>query len=177
MISALGKIGVLNFMVAKKFSQFNASKSLSILALSLLPCFSSAAEMYYYDGTIKRSLIVDNQQWANVKSGKSIELRSLSSNEKSAKSITGSPVFRNGESGAPMALPGGIIVQPKANDSSAEAKLKARGLEVERTIGQSGALLVKSPEGLSSLQLANQLHESGEFESASPNWWRERRKK
>jgi hypothetical protein len=167
-------------MVAKKFSRLHVTRSLSILTLSLFPCFSSAAEMYYYDGAIKRALIVDNQQWANVKSGKSeksIELRSLSSNEKGGKSVSGSPVFRSGESGAPMALPGGIIVQPKANDSSVDAKLKARGLEVERTIGESGALLVKSPEGISSLQLANQLHESGEFESASPNWWRERRKK
>jgi hypothetical protein len=164
-------------MDAKKFSRFLILRSLSILALSALPGLSSAAEMYYYDGAIKRALIVDGQQWANVKNGKSIELRTLSTNEKSSKSISGSPVFRSGDSGAPMALPGGIIVQPKAGDSSAETKLKAKGFEVERSIGQSGALLVKSPEGLSTLQLANQLHESGEFESASPNWWRERSKK
>jgi hypothetical protein len=76
-----------------------------------------------------------------------------------------------------MALPGGIIVKPKSGDTSVEAKLKAKGYEIERSIGDSGALLVKSPEGMSSLELANKLHESGDFESVSPNWWRERRKK
>ncbi len=76
-----------------------------------------------------------------------------------------------------MVLPGGIIVKQKVAGESAEKILRSRGLEVERVIGGSGAYLVKSPEGISSLELANQLHESGDFESVSPNWWRERRKK
>jgi hypothetical protein len=158
----------------------------ALICLVLLHGVASAGELYYYDGTTKRTLVIDSQQWANVKgevSGKSVELRALTSNEKSTigkastKSIVGSPVFRAGETGAPMALPGGIIVKPKTGDVSAEARLKAKGFEIERMIGDTGAILVKSPQGVSTLEQANQLHESGEFESASPNWWRERRKK
>jgi hypothetical protein len=165
-------------MGAKKFIAAVASARLATsLILGLVSQLSFSADLYYYDGSVKRALVTDNQQWANVKGGKSIELRASSNSEKSGKSVTGSPVFRTGEAGAPMALPGGIIVTPKPGDKSAEAKLKAKGFEVERAIGDSGALLVKSPEGMATLNSANQLHESGEFESASPNWWRERRKK
>jgi hypothetical protein len=156
---------------------FSMRKSLAAIIISALssPCF--ATDLYYYDGNVKRVLVVDVQQWANVKSGKSVELRTVSASEKAAKTPSGSPVFRAGQEGAPMALPGGVIVQPKSGDSNAQAKLKAKGYEIERAVGESGALLVKSAEGMSSLQLANQLHESGDFESVSPNWWRERRKK
>ncbi len=170
-------------MVAKKstpitfFRRVFGFVAFGFVATSLTPITTFAAELYYYDGGVKRALVVDSQQWANVKSGKSVELQSMSTNEKSGKSFSGSPVFRLGETGSPMALPGGIIVKPKSGDTTAEAKLKAKGYEIERAIGDSGALLVKSPEGMSSLELANKLHESGDFESASPNWWRERRKK
>jgi hypothetical protein len=157
-----------------------------LFSLSLFHGAISAADLYYYDGMTKRSLVMDSQQWASVKdgvTGKSVELRSLTVNEKSAigktstNTIVGSPVYRVGETGAPMALPGGIIVKPKAGDTNVEGRLKAKGFEIERPIGGSGALLIKSAEGSSSLDIANKLHESGEFESASPNWWRERRKK
>jgi hypothetical protein len=173
-----GKIGALSFMVAKKTTCTTSFRRLfGFIAISLIPVTSFAAELYYYDGIVKRPLVVDNQKWANLKSGKSVELQAISTNEKSGKFFAGSPVFRSGETGASMALPGGIIVKPKSGDTTAEAKLKAKGYEIERAIGDSGALLVKSPEGMSSLELANKLHESGDFESASPNWWRERRKK
>jgi hypothetical protein len=167
-------------MVAKSFTRTTSLRRVFgfvAICLGLVPITSFAAELYYYDGGVKRALVVDSQQWANVKSGKSVELQAMSTNEKSGKSFAGSPVFRLGETGSPMALPGGVIVKPKSGDTTAEAKLKAKGYEIERAIGDSGALLVKSPEGMSSLELANKLHESGDFESASPNWWRERRKK
>jgi hypothetical protein len=165
-------------MVANRLAnRTSLRKGIFILATCLVPLSSFAAELYYYDGNVKRALVVDTQQWANVKSGKSVDLQAMPANEKSGKSFSGSPVFRLGETGAPMALPGGIIVKPKSGDMGAEAKLKSKGYEIERSIGDSGALLVKSPEGMSSLELANKLHESGDFESVSPNWWRERRKK
>lgn len=165
-------------MAAKKLRRTTAfRKDIVFFATCLMSTATFAADLYYYDGSIKRPLIVDNQQWASVRAGKSVELQTLPSSEKSGKSLAGSPVFRSGETGTSMALPGGIIVNPKAGDASAEAKLKAKGYEVERAIGSSGAILVKSAEGMSSLEQANKLHESGEFESVSPNWWRERRKK
>ncbi len=47
-----------------------------------------------------------------------------------------------------------------------------------REIGGSGRVwLVATPAGLASLDLANRLHESGDFESASPNWWQFRARK
>jgi hypothetical protein len=178
LILELGKIGASSFMVAKKLLFANSTrKTITFFVLSALSQLSTAGDLYYYDGSEKRVIITDGQQWANVKDGKSVDLRVSSSVEKSGKSTSGSPVFRHGQTGAPMALPGGIIVKPKSGDTGAVAKLKAKGFEVERAIGDSGTLLVKSPEGMPTLQLANQLHESGEFESASPNWWRERRKK
>jgi hypothetical protein len=157
-----------------------------VFGLSLFHGAIGATDLYYYDGITKRTLVMDSQQWASVKggvTGKSVELRSLTANEKSAigktstNTIVGSPVYRSGETGAPMALPGGIIVKPKAGDTNAEGRLKAKGFEIERPIGGSGALLIKSTEGTATLEIANKLHESGEFESATPNWWRERRKK
>jgi hypothetical protein len=174
-------------MVAKKsMAHRTVIKVALILSASLLHASSFAADLYYYDGTAKRSLIVDKQQWASVKgetTGKSVEVRPVAINEKSVqdrlatKSVSGSPVFRAGETGTPMALPGGVILNPKYGDAGVQARLKARGLVIERLIGNSGALLVRSAEGMASLDLANELHESGEFESVSPNWWRERRKK
>jgi hypothetical protein len=174
-------------MVARKFMTHRSMvKAALIFSASLLHTSSFAADLYYYDGTVKRPLVVDNQQWASVKgdtTGKSVEVRPLAINEKNvqdrlaSKSVSGSPVFRVGEAGAPMALPGGVILNPKYGDLGVVARLKAKGLVVERPIGNSGALLVRSAEGIASLDLANRLHESGEFESVSPNWWRERRKK
>jgi hypothetical protein len=173
-------------MAANNFPKMINIKTTFLMGLVSLCGLADATELYYYDGMTKRALVMDTQQWASIKgelSGKGFELRALTVNEKSSigksstKSISGSPVFRADETGAPMALPGGIIVRPKAGDTSATARLKAKGFEIERMIGDSGAILVKSPEGLSTLEMANQLHESGDFESASPNWWRERRKK
>jgi hypothetical protein len=125
-----------------------------------------AADLYYYDGGVKRSLTIDPPS-------------ATSPNKLSGKSISGSPVFRTSATGSAMALPGGVILVPKSNSDEVKLmdSLRAKGLEVERPIGGTGAYLVRSREGMAALELANQLHESGEFESVSPNWWRERSKK
>lgn len=86
-----------------------------------------------------------------------------------------SEVLRN-EAGSPRALPGGVIVRVHESDRrNAYDVLVDAGLHPVRAIDpEQRSWLVESPAGLESLELANRLHESGRFESASPNWWRPR---
>ena len=86
-----------------------------------------------------------------------------------------SPVFRD-ENGAARALAGGVVVRLRDADvPRARSHLADAGLVPVRPIDPEGRnWLVQSPPGLPSLELANQLHESGRFESATPDWWRPR---
>jgi hypothetical protein len=150
-------------------ANFHLKKFALPLTVAIVLAASSqaqAADLYYYDGGVKRSLTIDPPS-------------ATSTNKLSGKSIAGSPVFRTSAAGSAMALPGGVILVPKSNSDEVKLmdSLRAKGLEVERPIGGTGAFLVRSREGMAALELANQLHESGEFESVSPNWWRERSKK
>jgi hypothetical protein len=169
-------------MVANRFVY---PLALAFFSISGLSTSALAADLYYYDGAVKRQLTMDPPS-----SGKS-----SSSDRPISKSTEDSPVFRTSTAGSTgstgstgskgstlgpaMALPGGVILVPKEanNEAKLMASLRAKGLEVERPIGNSGAYLIRSREGMASLELANQLHESGEFESVSPNWKRERTKK
>jgi hypothetical protein len=135
-----------------------------------------AADLYYYDGAVKRQLTIDQPT----------STKSSSNDRPVGKSTDDSPTFRTGAvgsngsaTGPAMVLPGGVILVPKDpnNEAKLMATLRAKGLEVERPIGNSGAYLIRSKQGMAALELANQLHESGEFESVSPNWKRERTKK
>ena len=70
------------------------------------------------------------------------------------------------------------VVVPAARYSSftaqAEGWLSARALEKVRDLPVApNAFLVKSAPGIRSLELANELFESGEVVRATPNWWRE----
>lgn len=96
----------------------------------------------------------------------------------SARTVRGpgvSEVLRN-EAGSPRALPGGVIVRVHESDRrNAHDILVDAGLRPVRAIDpEQRSWLVESPAGIASLELANRLHESGRFESASPNWWRPR---
>lgn len=179
-------------MVAKR-NNFSVGVA-TLYLVSAIPFTAIAADHAYYDGLVKRTVTMDTDTWASVEKNSPnspITVRAAQVNEKSVlqnqstasgkrefKSLSGSPVFRPQGNGPAMALPGGVIVNAKSGDiQAAVKKLQARGLTVERQIGNSAALLVTSPEGMASLDLANSLHESGDFESASPNWWRERKKK
>ena len=85
-----------------------------------------------------------------------------------------SPVFVDA-SGQPRALPGGIIVGLKQGLREAQAReqLQAAGLAPLRQIGER-MWLVESPLGLASLELANRLHATGQFDFVQPNWWQPR---
>ena len=88
-----------------------------------------------------------------------------------------SPVFSEGPTdvGGKCALAGGVNVRFPGDWSTEaiEAFLAKEGLEGNR-IGDIGSTwLVESAPGMESLELANRLHEAGEVQWASPNWWRE----
>jgi hypothetical protein len=196
-IAVRGKTGASSFMVA--INSWVCGRAISLLVWASLASITgvlNASPLYYYDGGVKKAVEIEPEQWASTKKGAAglrVEIRQGSAVEKSAlsstsnlatksekaalKAMPGSPVFRSADGGTPMVLPGGVIVKQKLGSDSAEKLLKSKGLEIERAFADSNTFLVKSPEGISSLELANQLHESGDFESASPNWWRERRKK
>ena len=87
-----------------------------------------------------------------------------------------SPVLHDGPSpGLPMrALPGGVVATfPKSwNRGQIDAWLAQRKLKVqEAVVAEANVFLVATPPGLESLRIANQLHESGEIVSATPNFW------
>ncbi len=179
-------------MAAKHFLTVGLGLFASMSGFLFSP-LAQSADLYFYDGANRIALTMDSEKWADVKDGVSTSIRSANSQEKSmiaaTKSIVGksassstsmaagSPVFKSSFSGSTMALAGGVIVVPKDGDTKAEENLSKRGLRIIRKIGATGALLVASDQGMASLYLANKLHESGEFASASPNWWRDRVKK
>lgn len=91
---------------------------------------------------------------------------------------TTSPVFRTGTSpaGRLMALPGGMLVNFKADWSEAQVRefCQAKKLEIERRLDILGNWYVlKTEPGRASLLAANALHESGQVVSATPNWWKQ----
>lgn len=104
-------------------------------------------------------------------------LRQRDSVEKSTDTLPAgaSPVFRDA-GGAPRALPGGVIVRLRDTDlQRARERLVAAGLKPVRANDPEGRTwLVESAPGLPALELANRLHETGEFEWVEPNWWRPR---
>jgi hypothetical protein len=92
----------------------------------------------------------------------------------------GSPVYREGRSpaGRLMALPGGVLLKFKPDWTRAriDAWLAQRGYTVESRLGIDGNWFkVATAAGQASLQAANDLFESGELLSASPNWWKQTR--
>lgn len=143
-----------------------------------------AAQRYWYDGTRRRALRLDPAWIAEF--GASARQQPGSSRSPLKRSIGGdkalaslppdaSPVFRD-EAGAPRALAGGVIVRLREADvPRARQRFADAGLVALRPIDPEGrSWLVASPPGLPALELANQLHESGSFESVAPNWWQPR---
>ena len=85
-----------------------------------------------------------------------------------------SPVFRNRGGRGKRALPGGIIVTfaSSMSDEACEAWIAGKGLVIQSKLTKGRQIyVIETPAGMESLELANTLHESGEVESASPNWW------
>lgn len=145
---------------------------------------ANAARHYYYENGQKKTLRVDPGWVADFASPPKPEpgkprtpVKRFIGGEKGLETLPSgsSPVFRD-DNGAMRALAGGVVVRLREADvPDARARLADAGLLPIRQLDPEGrSWLVASPAGIPSLELANQLHESGKFESATPNWWRPR---
>lgn len=143
---------------------------------------AAAQQRFWYDGEHRRALHVD-PDWVVDFSGAKPKLEqraaipdATSAAAKSTGPAPGQSEVLRDETGAPRALPGGVIVRLHERDVGDAAKLFAElGLKPVRALDpQQRTWLVEAPAGLESLALANELHDSGRFESAAPNWWRPR---
>lgn len=88
-----------------------------------------------------------------------------------------SPVFRDSEGGAMRALPGNVIVRldPSWSGQQVADWLRENRLSEVRRLPIGGNVLVlASPPGLASLEMANRLQRSGQVISAQPEWWQQR---
>ncbi|HEY0879568.1 MAG TPA: hypothetical protein VGE10_14060 [Zeimonas sp.] len=139
-------------------------------------------QRFWYDGERRRELHVDPGWVADFRGAKpNLERRDeaatgTSRGEKDDRLAPGQSEVLRDETGEPRALPGGVIVRLREADIGGAPQLfAALGLTPVRALDpQQRTWLVDSPAGLESLTLANELHESGRFESAVPNWWRPR---
>ena len=123
-----------------------------------------AAPLYYYNGTSRQVI-------TPVDTPSTIATRSAVA----PAAVT--PLFREGDSpaGRLMGLPGGIIVQfhPHWSVTQIAQWLTAHGLPLgERLEIQGHWYSIPTPAGMIALETANQLHESGDVISATPNWWK-----
>jgi hypothetical protein len=145
-----------------------------------------APAAWWYDRGVRRPLHVDRDWIADFADRpaaaahpgrRASPLRQRDGVEKDSGALPpgASPVFRDA-GGAARALPGGVLVRLRDADlRRARERLAAAGLTPVRANDPEGRTwLVESPPGLPALELANRLHESGEFESVEPNWWRPR---
>lgn len=144
---------------------------------------AQAQQRYWYDGEQRRALWAEPAlvaDFAAVTTRKDSLLvpPALAKGDPRARS----PVFRDrpGGEGPPRALPGGVILRLREPMSAAQRDaLAARhGLASLRELGEgSGLWFAPSAPGLPALELANRLHESGDFAQAAPNWWVPRTRK
>lgn len=148
------------------------------------PAGDATTERYWYDGNQRRTVRIDPEWIADFRT-KAADTRAAARTplvradgaEKAAalQDAGVSEVLRD-DSGSPRALPGGVIVRVREADlRNARERLEDEGLRPVRALDpEERYWLVEAPAGIESLELANRLHESGRFESASPNWWRPR---
>lgn len=148
--------------------------------LALVPAITAAQNRYWYDGSETRALWLDPvwvADFSKLPADPASVLRLSGSSQATDRVL--SPVFRDSAQaeGTMRALPGGVLLRFRANQGPSDRQSLAtkHGLRMIREIGSAGRLwLVQAGPGLESLDLANRLHESGDFESASPNWWQHR---
>jgi hypothetical protein len=125
----------------------------------------------------KRVPVRGNIAMWRVGSSKSVVLNSASSKPGSGVS----PVFHEGgPQGRIMSLPGNVLVFFKGGmtEQNVADWAASKNLEIvnKLNIGKN-AYVLKTAPGLDSLTTANTLQESGEVESAQPNWWKPAQKR
>jgi hypothetical protein len=156
------------------------------LALAVIGGPAQGQQRYWYDGGERRLLWAESGLRADFNAApgttQSVIQPVLGDKPAAPAGPTDTPVYRDQPSagGRVRALPGGVIVglRPGTSAAARDALLARHGLRLVRPIGDRGdVVLVASPPGDASLDLANRLHESGDFASASPNWWQPRQLK
>ncbi len=141
--------------------------------------------LYWYDGQRRRQVVTDSSRVAHFgtdrQAGGAPALIDADSSAAKSAGINVSPVLLDANSGRLAgALPGGVMMHTRMSLTPAQAQRLAEsfGASSVRPIGASGTLWrVDAPTGLASLELANRIHESGQVEQASPDWWRPRQLK
>lgn len=138
----------------------------------------ASQQHFWYDGGQRRTLRVDPAWVADFRGTKPDLARRAgeAGAEKSPTLAAGQSEVLRDETGAPRALPGGVIVRLREADrGDPQGAFADAGVTPVRALDpRQRTWLVEAPAGLESLALANRLHESGRFESATPNWWRPR---
>lgn len=145
--------------------------------LAVVPAVTFAQNRYWCDGSVTRPLWQDPfwvADFSTFPADPASVLRMSGTSDRPDHHQ--SPVFRDAANsqGQARALPGGVLLRFRANQGDAAQALLAatHGIRLTKGIGTSGRFwLVASGPGLESLELANRLCQSGDFESAAPNWW------
>ncbi len=161
-----------------------STRSAGAISLILAACLQQspvmAQQLSWHDGNTRHPLWIDPALIADFSGPGSASDQVLRPAAQAVtKSVGSSPVFRDApDAQAPArALPGGVIVRvsPSLDPALRQAVFTRHGLNEVRELGTaSGIWLIATSPGLPALELANRLHESGDFISASPNWWRPR---
>jgi hypothetical protein len=164
---------------------------------------AQTGESYYYDGGVKKTISKDDGLVAEFGSSTAVKNAIPSAEEvqsrkagmvkiyrvpspslRSAVEKGGvgtanlSPVYRYGNptGGRLMTLPGGVLVNFKADwsDGQIHAWSSAKGYALKQKLSVTGNWYsLETAAGQASLDAANAIHESGEVASATPNWWME----
>lgn len=176
-------------------SRWSINTSIGILIATLSFNVTAETTTHYYDGNTQHAIKLQPNLVAEFASNASAQARSTeNANTKrpfvtirknvplasrAAGSATSqSPVFREGDSpaGRLMALPGGVIVnfKPDWTDDQIQLWAKTHSYVIKQKLNILGNwYVIDTPPGLISLQTANDIHETGEVLSASPNWWKQ----
>lgn len=149
------------------------------LILFALPCllafssFAQSSEYYWYDGNKKKTITLNNTVHAVYANNKTTLKSGPNTNSANKTGFT-SPVFYAGINTGPqqISLPGNIIIKFKANWSSEQIDswLQSKNLIQVKKFPFANTYEIRTIPGLSSLNTANAIYESGEVAAASPNW-------
>jgi hypothetical protein len=166
--------------------------NLVAVTLFLISGVSVGADLGWYDGERWRGLHEDPAQIARLElhdevtpDGSTLRLRSVrlqsldeasSGLSMTANNVIESPVFRDHPRGPIRVAIGGVIVQLNSALSVEEKAdwLVANGLRAVEESERLGWIMVASPPGYPSIELANRLHKLPDVEFSSPNWWQPR---
>ena len=132
----------------------------------------SGVQYYWYDGDIRRVIQLETQPEKSTR-----QVAEHPGETAAASTSEGEPAFR--EDGQLKTLPGGVIVKfsPTWDSGQIAQWMSDWGFTDYRPLGASHTWIIATEAGLSSLELANRIHESGEVIYASPNWSVERQRR